>query len=164
MLPPVRKAAALRAMPPRELARHRFALPVRVYYQDTDAGGVVFHARYVNFFERARTEWLRGIGFSVRELAEQEKVLFIVRELHVRYLKPAVLDDELNVTAAIEHLGFVSMTVEQRVLRGAELLVHASVNLACVAADELKPTRVPAQVRSALERSLGASATAQEDA
>jgi len=164
MLPPVRKASAQRAVPPGTLLAPAFALPVRVYYQDTDAGGVLFHAGYVNFFERARTEWLRHMGFSVRDLAEHEKVLFIVRELHVRYLKPAVLDDELTVTTAIEHLGFVSMTVEQRVLRGAELLVHASVNLACVAADELKPTRVPAQVRSALERSLGTSATAQEDA
>jgi acyl-CoA thioester hydrolase len=164
MLPPVRKAAALRAMPPRELARHRFALPVRVYYQDTDAGGVVFHARYVNFFERARTEWLRGIGFSVRELAEQEKVLFIVRELHVRYLKPAVLDDELGVTTAIEHLGFVSLTLEQRVMRGAEMLVHASVNLACVSADELKPVRVPPHVRTALEDDVRRALIEQEDA
>ncbi len=164
MLPPVRKAAALRAVPLSKPAAAAFALPVRVYYQDTDAGGVVFHSGYVDFFERARTEWLRHMGFSVRELAEREQILFIVRELHVRYLKPAVLDDELSVTATVEHLGFVSLTMEQRVLRGTELLVHASVNLACVAADELKPTRVPAQVRSALERSLGTSATAQEDA
>ncbi len=153
MLPPVRKAAALRAVPPSTLAPHAFALPVRVYYQDTDAGGVVFHARYVNFFERARTEWLRHIGFSVRDLAQREKLLFIVRELHVRYLRPAVLDDQLAVTAAVEHLGFVSLTMEQRVMRGAELLVHASVNLASVAADELKPMRVPPHVRVALERS-----------
>jgi acyl-CoA thioester hydrolase len=164
MLPPVRKAAALRAMPPRELAQHRFVLPVRVYYQDTDAGGVVFHARYVNFFERARTEWLREIGFSVRELAEQEKVLFIVRELHVRYLKPAVLDDELGVTTAIEHLGFVSLTLEQRVMRGGEMLVHASVNLACVSADVLKPVRVPPHVRTALEEDVRRALIEQEDA
>jgi len=164
MLPPVRKAAALRATPARALAVPAFALPVRVYYQDTDAGGVVFHARYVNYFERARTEWLRRIGFSVRDLAEQEKVLFIVRELHVRYLKPAVLDDELSVSAAVEHLGFVSLTLEQRVMRGQELLVHASVNLACVAADGLKPVRVPPHVRAALEDSMRREVIEQEDA
>jgi len=91
-------------------------------------------------------------------------MLFIVRELHVRYLKPAVLDDELKVTAAVEHLGFVSLTMEQQVLRGAELLVHASVNLACVAADALKPIRVPAQVRAAVEAAMTRPVTHQEDA
>jgi acyl-CoA thioester hydrolase len=164
MLPPVRKAAALRALPAGRLLPSAFALPVRVYYQDTDAGGVVFHAGYVDYFERARTEWLRSLGFSVRELAQREKILFIVRELHVRYLKPAVLDDALSVTAAVEHLGFVSFTLEQRVLRAAELLVHASVNLACVAADELKPMRVPPHVREALEGSMAKQAAEQEDA
>ena len=164
MLPPVRKASALRAVPPATLLAPAFVLPVRVYYQDTDAGGVVFHARYVNFLERARTEWLRHLGFSVRDLAEREQVLFIVRELHTRFLKPAVLDDELSVTAAVEHLGFVSITIEQRVLRGAQLLVHASVNLACVAAGDLKPARLPAPVRTALERSQGPAVTEQEDA
>ena len=142
----------------------QFALPVRVYYQDTDAGGVVFHAGYIDFLERARTEWLRHLGFSVRALADQERMLFIVRELHVRYLKPAVLDDELTVTATVEHLGFVSLTLEQCVLRGAELLVHASVNLACVAADALKPMRVPTHVRAAVETSMSQPVTEQEDA
>jgi acyl-CoA thioester hydrolase len=164
MLPPVRKAAALRAVPPSQPATAAFALPVRVYYQDTDAGGVVFHAGYVDFLERARTEWLRHMGFSVRELAEREQVLFIVRELHVRYLKPAVLDDELGVTAAVEHLGFVSLTMEQRVLRGTELLVHASVNLACVSAVALKPTRVPAHLRAVLESSMRRPVIQEEDA
>jgi acyl-CoA thioester hydrolase len=164
MLPPVRKAAALRAQPASRLMPALFALPIRVYYQDTDAGGVVFHAGYVDFLERARTEWLRHIGYSVRELAAEQNMLFIVRELHVRYLKPAVLDDELKVTAAVEHLGFVSLTMEQQVLRGAELLVHASVNLACVAADALKPIRVPAQVRAAVEAAMTRPVTHQEDA
>ncbi len=164
MLPPVRKAAALRAVPLSKPAAAAFALPVRVYYQDTDAGGVVFHSGYVDFFERARTEWLRHMGFSVRELAEREQILFIVRELHVRYLKPAVLDDELSVTATVEHLGFVSLTMEQRVLRGTELLVHASVNLACVAAVALKPVRVPAHLRAVLVDSMGRPVIEQEDA
>ena len=96
--------------------------------------------------------------------AEREQILFIVRELHVRYLKPAVLDDELSVTATVEHLGFVSLTMEQRVLRGTELLVHASVNLACVAAVALKPVRVPAHLRAVLEDSMGRPVIEQEDA
>jgi acyl-CoA thioester hydrolase len=164
MLPPVRKAAALRAVPSSQPAPAAFTLPVRVYYQDTDAGGVVFHAGYVDFLERARTEWLRHMGFSVRELAEREQILFIVRELHVRYLKPAVLDDALGVTAAVEHLGFVSLTMEQRVLRGTELLVHASVNLACVDTIALKPMRVPAHLLAVLESSMRGPVIEKEDA
>jgi acyl-CoA thioester hydrolase len=164
MLPPTRKAAALRALPSAQLTPALFASRMRVYYQDTDAGGVVFHACYVNFLERARTEWLRHIGYSVRDLAGRENMLFIVRELHVRYLKPAVLDDELTVTAAVEHLGFVSLTLEQQVLRGTELLVHASVNLACVAADALKPVRVPPPVRAAVEAAMQRPVANQEDA
>jgi len=164
MLPPVRKAAALRAVPSSQPAPAAFALPVRVYYQDTDAGGVVFHAGYIEFLERARTEWLRNMGFSVRDLAQREQILFIVRELHVRYLKPAVLDDELSVSAAVEHLGFVSLTMEQRVLRGTELLVHASVNLACVSTVALKPIRVPEHLRAVLQAGMSRPVSEQEDA
>src|SRR5689334_19958980 len=162
MLPPTRKAAALRALPASQLKPALFALPVRVYYQDTDAGGVVFHAGYVDFLERARTEWLRHIGYSVRALAQQENMPFFVRELHVRYLRPALLDDELSVTAAVEHLGFVSLTMEQQVRRGTELLAHASVNLACVDADALKPTRVPLPVRAAVEAAMQRPVVNQE--
>ena len=98
------------------------------------------------------------------ELLGDRWALFIVRELHVRYLKPAVLDDELGVTTAIEHLGFVSLTLEQRVMRGGEMLVHASVNLACVSADVLKPMRVPPHVRTALEEDVRRALIEQEDA
>ena len=155
MRPPARKGSphsigAFVARPPAA-----FSLSVRVYYQDTDAGGVVFHGRYLSFFERARTEWLRQLGFDVRQLAEHDGLLFIVRELRISYLRPALVDDLLSVTAAIEHLGRVQFTLDQRVLRGADLLVQGSVNLACVSAQGLKPARVPARVHAALCRSAG---------
>jgi acyl-CoA thioester hydrolase len=127
-----------------------FALSVRVYYQDTDAGGVVYHGSYVSWFERARTEWLRGLGVDIRELAERGQLLFVVRELRVAYLRPALLDDLVAVTVAVEHLGRAQFTLFQQVRRAQEVLVEASVNLACVAAGTLRPLRVPDALRERL--------------
>jgi len=141
-----------------------FSLPMRVYYQDTDAGGVVFHGNYLNFFERARTEWLRQLGFDVRQLAQQEGVMFIVRGLRVNYMRPALVDDMLIVTATIENLGRAQFTLDQRVLRGEDLLVQGSVNLACVTVEGLKPARVPASLYVALGLSTGREITQGEEA
>jgi len=123
-----------------------FAMPVRVYYQDTDAAGVVFHATYLDFMERARVEWLRSQGFEPQELARRFRLLFIVRHLDIAYLKPAMLDDLVTVTAAVQKLGRAQVTLVQEVLRGSEALVRASVNLACVATGNLKPMPVPDEV------------------
>jgi tol-pal system-associated acyl-CoA thioesterase len=120
-----------------------------VYYQDTDAGGVVFHANYLSYFERARTEWLRCLGFDIGAMA-REGVLFIVREVRVSYARPALLDDELTITVGVEHLGRAQFTLDQRALRDRELLVRGSVNLACVSATDFRPLRVPASLRDAL--------------
>jgi acyl-CoA thioester hydrolase len=139
-------------------------MPVRVYYQDTDAGGVMFHANYLHFFERARTEWLRELGFDVRGLAETHDLLFIVRELRMNFLRPAVVDDLLTVTAVIENLGRAQFTLGQCVLRKEELLVQGSVNLACVTAHGLGPVRLPPDVYTVLERSADRAATREEEA
>jgi len=156
MRPPARKTSpqslgASGAEPPPAA----FRLPVRVYYQDTDAGGVVFHGRYLDFFERARTEWLRQLGFEVRQLAEHDGLLFIVRELSVSYMRPAQVDDLLTVTAAIDHLGRVQFTLDQRVLRGTDVLVQGTVNLACVSVAGLRPMRVPQRMHAVFARSAG---------
>jgi acyl-CoA thioester hydrolase len=164
MRPPVRRGGSHGIATAGASAVASFSLPVRVYYQDTDAGGVVFHGKYLNFFERARTEWLRHLGFDVRQLAEHEGVLFIVRELRVSYLRAAQVDDMLTVTAALDNLGRAQFTLDQRVLRGADLLVHGSVNLACVSVEGLKPARVPPQLYSALGLSAGREITQEEDA
>lgn len=123
-----------------------FAMPVRVYYQDTDAAGVVFHATYLDFMERARVEWLRSKGFEPQELARRFRLLFIVRHLDIAYVKPAMLDDLVTVTAAVQKLGRAQVTLVQEVLRGSEALVRASVNLACVTTGSLKPMPVPDEV------------------
>lgn len=161
---------ARRASPPRPVGTPGaeppavFSLPVRVYYQDTDAGGVMFHANYLHFFERARTEWLRQLGFDIRGLAESHALLFIVRELRVNFLRPAVVDDLLTVTAVIDNLGRAQFTLGQCILRGAELLVQGTVNLACVTTHGLRPVRLPPDVYAVLERSARRAVTQEEEA
>ena len=155
MRPPARKTNSQSLGASAAESPAAFRLPVRVYYQDTDAGGVVFHGRYLDFFERARTEWLRQLGFDVRQLVERDGLLFIVRELSVSYMRPAQVDDLLTVTAAIDHLGRVQFTLDQRVLRGTDVLVQGTVNLACVGVADLRPIRVPPRMHAAFARSAG---------
>ena len=127
-----------------------FALPVRVYFQDTDAGGVVYHASYVNFMERARTEWLRTHGYSNAGLMKEFGVVFVVRSLKLDYLKPALLDDLLNVTVQIKEIGRSRLNLLQSVRRGDELLTEAEVHLVCVSLEGFKPVSVPEALRGRL--------------
>jgi acyl-CoA thioester hydrolase len=126
--------------------------PVRVYYHHTDAGGVVYHGAYLDFMEAARIELLAALGLDLAELAAREGVLFIVYRLEVEYHKPARLNEQLAVTAAIARVGGVRLDFEQRVLRGDELLVAAKVKAACVHAETYKPVPLPARLREKLER------------
>jgi acyl-CoA thioester hydrolase len=122
-------------------------LPVRVYYEDTDAGGVVYHTGYIRYFERARTEWLRALGYSQKQLAEEAGVLFSVVELTVRYLRPARLDDMLEVLARAEVSGGASVAFHQEIRDAAgRLLAQGQVRVACVQAGSLRPRRLPAQL------------------
>ena len=124
-----------------------FHLPVRVYYEDTDAGGVVYHTGYIRFFERARTEWLRALGYSQDKLAQEAGVLFTVVELTVRYLKPARLDDLLQVLARAERTGGASLLFSQEARNEAgDLLAEGQVRVACVDAHSMKPRRLPADL------------------
>lgn len=124
----------------------------------------MFHARYLNFFERARTDWLRHIGFSVSDLADRDGLLFIVREVQVSYMRPAVLEDLLTITVGLAHMGGAHFMLTQHALRGEERLASASIDLACITAKEFKPARVPDSLRNALEKSTGAEITQKEDA
>jgi acyl-CoA thioester hydrolase len=137
-------AALAAARPP------AFRLPVRVYYQDTDAGGVVFHATYLDYFERARTEWLRSLGVEQGALRERLGAMFVVSRTAMRYLRPARLDDLLEVTVAVRDAARVSLHLEQQALRGTELLVEGEIRIACVDAPTLKPRRIPDEVLNRL--------------
>jgi len=143
-----------------------FSLPVRVYFQDTDAGGVVYHANYLNFMERARTEWLRTHGYSNAGLMKEFGVVFVVRSMKIDYLRPALLDDSLDVTVQIKDIGRSRLTLTQSVRRqhgvaeqsgrepprGAEVLTEAEVHLVCVSLASFKPASVPDVLRTQLEK------------
>jgi tol-pal system-associated acyl-CoA thioesterase len=126
-------------------------VPVRVYYQDTDAGGVVFHAQYLAFMERARTELLDAMGIHLGELADARRVLFMVYELKARYHAPARLHDMLSVSAEVVKMGRASLVFRHRVERGAELLVEAEVTLATVDRDRMRPARMPEELQQAFK-------------
>ncbi len=132
-----------------------FTWPVRVYWEDTDAGGIVFYANYLKFFERARTEWLRSLGIEQRALRETSGGMFVVSDTHVRYHQPARLDDELLVTAWPLEVGRASMTIQQQARlksRAANtLLCEGTIRVGWVDATRYKPARIPPTVLEILK-------------
>ena len=120
-----------------------FRFPVRVYWEDTDAGGVVYYASYLKFLERARSEWLRGLGVDQVRLMRDERLQFVVVEANVRYHRPAKFDDQLVVSVTLESVRGASIAMGQEVRRGEELLVSATVRAACLDSDTLKPRPLP---------------------
>jgi acyl-CoA thioester hydrolase len=127
-----------------------FEHPVRIYYEDTDTGGIVYYANYLKFAERARTEMLRSFGIENSTLLNEQRVAFAVKECCANYIKPAVLDDELNVVTTIENLGGASMRLIQDIFRGQEHLVAITVRLACMNIDTGQPCRLPKEVRAVM--------------
>jgi len=130
-------------MQPPDPSRPAFRHAVRVYWEDTDAGGIVFYANYLKFFERARTEWLRAIGIEQHALREATGAIFIVGETAVRFLRPSRLDDLLDVTVELRAAGRASMTLVQQAWRGNELLAEGDIRIGWVDAQTLRPRRIP---------------------
>ena len=120
-----------------------FNWPVRVYWEDTDAGGVVYHASYVRFLERGRTEWLRRYGIEQIRLRDPQNILFPIRDMQLAFRAPPILDDELVVETRLAQCRSASLQFEQRILRGGERLLEASVRAACVHADSFRPRQLP---------------------
>jgi acyl-CoA thioester hydrolase len=131
--------------------RETFRLPLRVYYEDTDAAGVVYYANYLKFMERARTEWLAALGFELAALERVQRIVFVVRRAEIDYLRPAALGDHLHATMTLSELGRASMTAIQDVVRGESVLAHARVTLACVGSATWRPTRIPPALHARLE-------------
>jgi acyl-CoA thioester hydrolase len=128
-----------------------FSHAVRVYWEDTDAGGVVFYANYLKYFERARTEWLRALGVEQQRLREQTGAIFVVSEASVRYLRPARLDDLLQVTVILREPRSASLLLTQQAWHGDELLAEGSIRIGCVDAQSFKPCRIPPSLSQLLE-------------
>ena len=128
----------------------QYSHPVRIYWEDTDAGGVVFYANYLKFFERARTEWLRSRGFEQETLRAGQRAMFVVAETQVRYLRPARLDDLLQVTVDVQDAGRASLDIAQVAWRGHERLAEGRIRIGCVDTDSFKPRRIPAELLQGL--------------
>ena len=125
------------------MGKAQFQWPVRVYWEDTDAGGLVFYANYLKFFERARTEWLRSLGIEQQQLKDQTGGMFVVAETNVRYLRPARLDDELIVTARLVESGRASMTIQQQAVLKNVVLCAGTIRIGWVDAASMQPARIP---------------------
>jgi len=135
-------------MPPvNTSAAGAFSFPVRVYYEDTDMAGVVYYAGYLRFLERGRTEWLRALGVEQFGLAQEAGLVFAVRSLNIEYLKPARLDDALAVLTELTLPGRAQVTLKQRIERGGETLVEATVRIACLDTKTMRPAALPAEIR-----------------
>ncbi len=124
-----------------------FRWSVRVYYEDTDAAGVVYHANYLKFLDQARTEWLRTAGYSHHALREEERLIFVVKDIHLQFKQAARLDDVLDITTQIKKAGAASILFAQEIFRQAQLLCRAEVNIACLGAESLKPRRIPKSLK-----------------
>lgn len=137
-----------------------FEFSVRVYWEDTDAGGIVFYANYLKFFERARTEWLRSLGIGQQRLREQTGGMFVVTDAQLRYHRSARLDDELIVTAALQSMGRASLTIVQQALLKPEqmsdqhptLLTEGTIRIGWVDAASMRPARIPATLVEILSK------------
>jgi acyl-CoA thioester hydrolase len=133
---------AVSPYPPPELFHHT----VRVYWEDTDAGGVVFYANYLKYFERARTEWLRSLGLGQQVLRDRAGVMFVVTDARTGYRAPARLDDLIDISVRLAARSAVTMTLAQEARRGATLLAEGEIRIACVDAETFVPCRIPIEV------------------
>lgn len=136
-----------------------FSYALRVYWEDTDAGGVVFYANYLKYFERARTEWLRSLGFGQERMRVESGLMFVVTDTSLSYLRPARLDDLLDVTVQVEHAGRAQMTITQQAWRRGDaamggpadlLLARGTIRIGCVDAGTFRPQRIPIAIIAAL--------------
>ena len=128
-----------------------FRWPIRVYYEDTDAGGMVYHSNYLKYFERARTEWLRQSGVNQQDMISQQQVMFVMKSALVDYRLPAKLDDELIVITGIEKSGRASMVFAQEAWRGDQCLVAGRFKIGCVYAETVRPCAIPPEILNAMQ-------------
>ena len=127
----------------RQAAPADFRATMRIYWEDTDAAGIVFYATYLKFFERARTEWLRSVGFGQEALRTDAKIAFVVSETRLRYRRPARLDDVIDVSVDVVHFGQASLEIAQEARRAGELLADGTIRIGCVELGTYRPVRIP---------------------
>jgi acyl-CoA thioester hydrolase len=128
-----------------------FSFPVRIYYEDTDAGGIVYYANYLKFAERARTEYLRHLGIDQQTMLKEQGIGFVVRELHINYKSPAKLDDALNITCKVTELKGVSAKMEQKLYRGNTVLAEIEITLVFLSLATMRPTKIPEEITNLMK-------------
>jgi len=129
-----------------------FSATMRIYWEDTDAAGIVFYANYLKFFERARTEWLRSLGFGQEQLRTEAGIAFVVSETRLRYRRPARLDDVIDVSVDVVHFGQASLEIAQEARRAGELLADGTIRIGCVELGTFRPCRIPNDIRLSIHR------------
>jgi acyl-CoA thioester hydrolase len=132
-----------------------YRFPVRVYYEDTDAAGVVYYANYLKFMERARTEWLRELGYEQTELAREQGIVFVARSIAVEYLKPARLDDKLEIVSRIDSASRAQIVFNQRAERAGDLLTTSRIQIVCVDPEHGKVSAMPRRIHEKLKALIG---------
>ena len=125
--------------------------PIRIYYEDTDSGGVVYHSNYLKYMERARTEWLRDFKVDQKALKDNLNLMFVVHEIDIKFIRPAVFNDEIEVQTKLEKLGSVKIELEQKIFRSSEILIESRVVVASVNSISMKPMRIPNEIKLLME-------------
>jgi len=125
--------------------------PLRIYYEDTDSGGVVYHSNYLKFMERARTEWLRDFEIDQKLLKDNLNLMFVVHEIDIKFMRPAIFNDEIEVQTKLEKLGSVKIELEQKIFRSTEILIESRVVVASVNSFSMKPMRIPNEIKLLME-------------
>ena len=125
--------------------------PIRIYYEDTDSGGVVYHSNYLKYMERARTEWLRDFKVDQKALKDNLNLMFVVHEIDIKFIRPAVFNDEIEVQTKLEKLGSVKIELEQKIFRSSEILTESRVVVASVNTISMKPMRIPNEIKLLME-------------
>ena len=128
--------------------------PIRIYYEDTDSGGVVYHSNYLKYMERARTEWLRDFKVDQKALKDNLNLMFVVHEIDIKFIRPAVFNDEIEVQTKLEKLGSVKIELEQKIFRSTEILIESRVVVALVNSFSMKPMRIPNEIKLLMENEL----------
>jgi acyl-CoA thioester hydrolase len=128
-----------------------FSFPVRIYFEDTDSGGVVYHSNYLKFMERARTEWLRSVGIDQHHLKYHAHIMFVVHRIDIQYKLPARFNDDLVVKSELLEIGSSKIEFRQMIYRDEEMLIDANVDIACIDSEKFKPVRIPSTVKQTME-------------
>jgi len=128
-----------------------FKWSIRIYFEDTDSGGVVYHSNYLNFMERARTEWLRSLHLNQADLKKKDKIMFVVANVNIDYKKAARFNDELDIETSLDKIGASRIDLNQNIMKNSDLYTSAKVSIACIHSETFKPQRIPKLIKQQME-------------